>query len=169
MSPTGPSRISRSAGFTLLELLIVLVIIVLFSSLISLRIEGVLSGGDLRLASRMIIGEVSRIRGEAANTRKDKVLAFDVDEACFYEDTGAANEEDLKKNPFPKGVHLKDVNLGPKGKVQEGKASIRFFANGCVEKALIHIVNEKGSEYTLEIRPITGRVVIHDRYIEQTW
>jgi hypothetical protein len=150
-----------------MELLMVLVIIALFSAMMSLRIDGLFSGGDLRLASRMIIGEVKRVRGQAAHTRSDKVLAFDIEEDCFYQETGEQNRSALKKYFFPHGVHLKDVNLIPDEKIHEGTARIHFFANGCVEKTFIHLVNEEESEYTLEIRPVTGRVVIHDKYIDQ--
>ncbi|MFC1884868.1 prepilin-type N-terminal cleavage/methylation domain-containing protein [Thermodesulfobacteriota bacterium] len=167
MSPTGRLRINRFQGFTLMELLVVLLIVALFSALVSVRIEGVLSGGDLRLASRMIIGEVARLRGHAAHTRSEKALVFDVDENCYYQTTSGENETPLKKISFPKGVQLKDVTLVTRGTFQDGKAKIKFFANGCVERSLIHLINENDSEYTLEIRPITGRVIIHDRYIEQ--
>ena len=55
----------------------------------------------------------------------------------------------------------------PHGKIQEGEAFITFFANGCVDRSLIHLRNEKDEVYTLEINPLTGHVKIHDRYIEQ--
>ena len=52
-------------------------------------------------------------------------------------------------------------------KIQEGEARIRFFANGTVERALIHLRNEKNDAYTLEINPLTGFVKIYDGYIEK--
>ncbi|MCP4665613.1 MAG: prepilin-type N-terminal cleavage/methylation domain-containing protein, partial [Deltaproteobacteria bacterium] len=41
-------------GFTVVELLAVVFILALFSGLLSVRIGGILSGGDLRLATRMM-------------------------------------------------------------------------------------------------------------------
>ena len=73
----------------------------------------------------------------------------------------------LRKKDLPSGVSFADVVLDTLGKVQEGKAEIRFFANGCVEHTLIHLKNEGGKFYTLEINPVTGLIRTHEGYIEQ--
>jgi len=72
-----------------------------------------------------------------------------------------------RKKELPSGVFFADVVLDTLGKVQEGKAEIRFFANGCVEHTLIHLKNEGGKFYTLEINPVTGLIRTHEGYIEQ--
>ena len=177
--PTGRFKKNRIGGFTLIELLIVLLIVGLFSALLSIRVEGLLSGGDLRLASRMIIGEINKLRGKAAYSHKNQVLGCNVDENSFYSiepvpDGQTPSEwltDERETTPkavvLPAGVELEDVVIRSTGKVQEGVARIRFFANGCIDNSLIHLRNEKNKVYTLEINPITGQVRIHDRYIDQ--
>jgi prepilin-type N-terminal cleavage/methylation domain-containing protein len=177
---TGLLRENRVNGFTLVEFLVVIFLIGLFSTLISIRIEGSLSGGDLRLATRLIMGEVNHLRGKAASTHKEQVLGLNVDENYLYtfqplpekaELSGQFQEEregytkTIKR--LPEGVNLEDVVISSKGKTQEGEATIRFFSNGCIDRSIIHLRNERNEAYTLKINPITGQVTIYDKYIDQ--
>jgi prepilin-type N-terminal cleavage/methylation domain-containing protein len=183
MSPTGRPRRNRQTGFTLIEFAVVLFIISLFLVLVTVPIQGVLSGGDLGEATRMLMSEVSELRGEAAYTKKIQTLVLDMEKNTFYalepetleefgKTGGSLFDEDEDKvipreKALPSGVAFEDVVLDTQGKVQEGKAEVRFFANGCVEHALIHLKNEGGKHYTLEINPVTGLIRTHEGYIEQ--
>lgn len=176
-SPTGQPRSVENGGFTLLELTLVLLIAGLLFSLVTIRLEGAIFGGDLGLASRMIAGEVKRLRGLAAHTRTPQVMVLDMEEGRLYQLKAPDPQEkefgeEMKKRllnvrELPPGVFVEDVLYPAKGKVQDGKAEIRFFENGCIERSLIHLRNEKDQVHTLEINPLTGEVVVHDRYFEQ--
>jgi prepilin-type N-terminal cleavage/methylation domain-containing protein len=171
----------RQGGFTLLEISITLLIVGLFVGLASPRIEGVFTGGDLALGARMLISEVSGLRGKAASTRRDQVLRLDLERNWIYPvetpDETQPGKEPLpdekdgfsRRRILPTGVFLKDLVTESRGRVQEGEAEIRFHANGRVERALIHLGNEAGRFYTLEIHPLTGLVRIHERYADQKW
>ena len=178
MSRTGLKRRGDQKGFTLFELVIVVFIVTLFLGLVSVPIEGVLAGGDLGRATRMIMSEVSRLRGEAAYTRKPQALILNITENSFYpyESQEEKKPEDLLKDTeqvssykqvLPPGVYFEDVVVLSKGKEQEGEAFIRFFSNGCVEHSLIHLKNSANESYTLEIQPVTGFVRAHEGYLEK--
>jgi hypothetical protein len=182
MSPTGRPGRNKTAGFSLFEIAVVLFLISLFFVLVTVPIEGVLSGGDLGQATRLLMSEVSKLRGEAAYTRKIQTLVLDMEQNTFYalepetpvefrksEESLFAEQEEVipRKKDLPSGVFFADVVLDILGKVQEGKAEIRFFANGCVEHTLIHLKNEGGKFYTLEINPVTGLIRTYEGYIEQ--
>ncbi len=176
---TGLIQKSKIHGFTLMELLVVLLIVGLFSALLSIRIENLFSGGDLRLASRIIIAEINKRRGKAAYTHKEQVLGLKVGNNMLYSIDSESQraivpdlitEEEkiaLKAIYLPDGVILEDVVIVSKGKVQGGEARIRFFANGTVDRSLIHLRNEADKVYTLQINPLTGDVRVHDKYIDQ--
>ena len=176
----GPVQRSRQSGFTLLELLVVILIIGLFAALAAVRMDSVVSGGDLRLASRMIIGEIRALRGKAAHTHQAQQLAFNIEKRLFYPvltDVGEAetalgeterdNTRVNSEKKLPDGVFIEDVAILSKGKIQEGEVRLLFFPDGSIERSLIHLRNEKNDMYTLEINPLTGAVKIYDRYIEQ--
>ena len=182
MSPTGRPGRNKTAGFSLFEIAVVLFIISLFFVLVTVPIEGILSGGDLGQATRMLMSEVSKLRGEAAYTRKIQTLVLNIEQNTFYalepetpvefrKTEESLFEEEKEVLPatkaLPSGVSFADVVVDTLGKVQEGKAEIRFFANGCVEHTLIHLKNEGGKFYTLEINPVTGLIRTHEGYIEQ--
>lgn len=182
MSPTGRPGRNKTAGFSLFEFAVVLFIISLFFVLVTVPIEGVLSGGDLGQATRMLMSEVSKLRGEAAYTRKVQTLVLDMEQNTFYPLESETSEEFRKtegahieeeeeivpgKKELPLGVSFADVVLDTLGKVEDGKVGVRFFPNGCVEHTLIHLKNEGGKVYTLEINPVTGLIRTHEGYIEQ--
>ncbi|MEW6664878.1 MAG: hypothetical protein AB1512_06625 [Thermodesulfobacteriota bacterium] len=181
MSPTGPRPRSRAQGFTLLEISITLLIVFLFVGLASPRIEGVLTGGDLALGTRQLMAEIARLRGKAAGTRRDQFLRFNLDQNLTYpveasgepgmdEDAVLDEKEGFARGrALPTGVFLKDLVTETRGRVQEGEAEIRFHANGRVERTLIHLGNQAGRFYTLEINPLSGIVRIHDGYVDQKW
>jgi Tfp pilus assembly protein FimT len=175
---------NREAGLTLFELLVVLFVLGLFASLVTLRIEGVISGGDLRLASRTITGEIARLRAKAAYTHKELTLVLNVSENTLLASDASEEEEEeeakatigdgsFRETPvpkgtrLPKGVDLQDVVIFSSGKKQEGEGVIRFFPNGTVDRALIHIRNEREEAYTLEVQPLTGNVVLQEGYLDQ--
>ena len=182
MSPTGRPGRNKTAGFSLFEIAVVLFIISLFFVLVTVPIEGILSGGDLGQATRMLMSEVSKLRGEAAYTRRIQTLVLNIEQNTFYamepetpvefrktEESLFEEEKEVvpRKKELPSGVFFADVVVDTVGKVQEGKAEVRFFANGCVEHTLIHLKNEGGKFYTLEINPVTGLIRTHEGYIEQ--
>ena len=65
------------------------------------------------------------------------------------------------------GVDLEDVVISSKGKIQGGETAIRFFSNGCIDRSIIHLKNERNETHTLKINPITGQLTIYDKYIDQ--
>ncbi len=179
MLQTGRQRGKTASAFTLMELLVVLVIIGLFVSVLSLRVGNILSGGDIRLACRIIIGEITKLRGAAAYTHREKTLIFNVDEERLsYSSEGKGKnqgtwaglgKDDDKGSAIklPGGIDLEDVVVFPTGKVQSGEAVVKFYPNGSMDRVLIHLRNENGEAYTLETNPLTGQVILYDRYVEE--
>lgn len=179
MLPTGRRRKADSEGFTLLELVVVVVILALVLSLLTPRIQSALTGGDMRFAARMFISEIRKYRGEAAHTRTEQTMVIDIKENAVYSlevpsagqgDSGRVVWGEEKKRNYrelPKGVRVEDVVILDLGKKQEGEARIRFFPNGTIDNSLIHLRSETGEVYTLEVNPLTGNVLIHDSYLDQ--
>jgi prepilin-type N-terminal cleavage/methylation domain-containing protein len=168
--------IKKYRGFTLLEMVVVLLLLGIFSSVLYLRIQNVFSGGDLRSASRMIIGRINMLRGRAVFGRTEQTMVLHIDRNTVYAVEPESAEQSTvdraitdprtsqKETPLPRGVRLEDVVVLSRGKIRKGEALIRFFANGCIDRSLIHLRNDGDESYTLEINPLTGNVKVYDRY-----
>ena len=165
---------SGKCGFTLFELLIVLILLSLFGSLLFTRIADVIAEGDLRSAARTVIGEIQRYRVQAAYSREDQFLAVDMDRNTLYGVNSSGEplavvegKSGSYETTLPSGVRLKDVVVHPRGKMQESVAIIRFFADGSLERALIHLSNADDDIYTLQLNPFTGTVRIYETYVDE--
>jgi hypothetical protein len=159
-------------------------ILALFWSATGLRIGGAMSGGDIRLAARKIIGEVRELRGLAAATHQQHVLHWDLATNRYWgvevpeEDEGEEAFSSLVKRQdsedvpeyaetLPRGVSVTGISVTGRDDVRGGRAEIRFRENGCVEQAWIHLRNEEDRSITLEIHPVTGRVEVHEGDVEE--
>lgn len=170
----GNHRISKGKGFTLLELLVVLSILGIFLGIFALGAGGIISNGDLRLATREIVSEIASVRGDAAGTRSKQVLIFNIDENSLerkikkkesvFGSSGNGKKTVVK---LPGGVDLMDVRIAHRGKFQEGKVAVHFLPNGCLERTLIHLKNRKHDIYSIAINPLTGQATLYEKYIDQ--
>lgn len=175
-----------SRGFSLLELLVVIAIVGLFSSFLMLRLEGFFSEGALRQAAKMIISDIGILRAKAAYTHLEQQMVFNIDDESYHiigedaasnKDTESDIDTDMDaefeeadepvEKKLPPDIDLEDIMWLTGEKEQEGEATLRFFPNGSVQSALIHLRNDDQEVFTLEVNPLTGHVTIHDTYIEQ--
>lgn len=165
-----------SPGFTLLELLLVLIIVSLMFSTLFIALENPLLRGDLKLAGRMIVNEVTRARAEAAYTNKDLALRFNLEKNLMYQvdlkptaQGGFENQEEIlmRSKALPPGVLLMDLVIGAREKIQFGEADVRVFGNGTMDRALIHIRDEDNDVLTLTLNPLTGDVTIQEGYVDE--
>ena len=162
MSQTGAS-INRS-GFTLIELMVVIVLLSLVS-FISLPLLENRSEGNERLMLRRISGIVKQLYNEATLTRDEHLLTVDFSRNSLSAFRLRSKSELIEKEPFGKEIRLeplqiKQVDIEGKGTFQTGMVSIRVFPLGWVEQARLSFDKESGGEVTLEFSPLTGSVIV---------
>ena len=64
---------------------------------------------------------------------------------------------------MPRRIRIKGVRTPQfRQVVEDGKAYTHFFPNGWAERTLVYIEDSGGSVITLEMQPLTGRVIVHD-------
>lgn len=177
-SRTKRSRFVSKSGFTLLEMMVVLVLMGLIAALAIPRFKDIYEV-DLKSSMRRLAGTIKFCFNEAIIKQATMRLNFDLA-------TGTYNYSILITDPdstigefvempsavvqpgvLPQGVHFVDI-LTPRSpeKQIDGETNIMFFSTGYAEKAVIHLGDRKGRQYTLLVKPLTGGVRIFEGYID---
>jgi type II secretion system protein H len=164
----------KQCGFSLFELLVVLVIISLMSAMVLPKLTGRLSSLTLKTSAKNVAAALRHARNSAATEKIPFISDFYLKESRLHifsvarpetdpEITEAKIQKDAKSVDYdyelPAGIRFLDNDPDPK---QAGnvKLSVFFFPNGSSSGGEIAVVNEDGRMYLLRIDLITGCVSI---------
>ena len=157
MSPTGKrvrARPKRQGGFTLLEMLVVLLLLTLVYALAPPMFGSGLSTTELKSAARQLAAGLRKARSHAIVTRREATLGVDVD-AHRFQLTG-----DNKIYPLPKQAEL--TVFTAKSETDSGQsASIRFFPDGSSTGGRITLAAGE-RKFLVDVDWLTGQVEIRD-------
>jgi general secretion pathway protein H len=144
----------RQRGFTLLEIIIVLVIGALaYALLLGIPFRGA-STSDLKAAARTVAAGLRQAQSMAITTRHDATLTVDV-ESREYTLPGEAAPRAL-----PKGIDLK-LYTAQTEVSSERKGAIRFYPDGSSTGGRITL-SAGERKYLVDVDWLTGRVSIED-------
>ncbi len=160
-------RASSAAGFTLLEIMVVLFIVSLVALLIAPKLSFRKSDG-LAHSTRLIVREIRDLQWKAISTQRMVRLEYDLDRGRISASELAPSGNLIalsgpEDRPFrlPKGVRLSRIAVLHEGKVRDGKTFTQFFPSGAVESTTISLRDSLDRRMTVVIRPITGRIRIY--------
>lgn len=146
------SSSSAHAGFTLLELLAVIVIMALVYVLVPAMFFSGASSSDLRKSSRDIASGLRQARSEAVNLRRDTSLTLDLDKRSF---TLSGHE---KIYSLPDTVELK-LFTSQAEIVNEKQGAIRFFPDGSSTGGRVTVASGD-RKFLVDVDWLTGKVSI---------
>ena len=165
-------------GYTLIELAIVILLIGLILSIAFPRLGGILPQRRLEKTVNMLIGTIKQVHNSAAAGKKIYRLHYKLnyhlnlkeDEfwvAClegneWLEDTSILS----RKRKLPDGITFKDITTQYNGKIIEGETSTLFLPTGLIENTTIHLRDRDENIFTLIIKPLTGKVIVEEGYVE---
>ena len=161
---------SRRGGFTLVELVVVLFLIGLFSALTLPMLTG-FGADDLNLSARRIAGTVKYLFNEAALTGRVYRLSYDLDRKTYDAREQNADGE-LVPLTGPLGalrhlegkVRFEDIAVAGRGTTNAGTVSTDIHPEGWLPETTVHLKNDKGRQLTLHILPYTGTTEVYDGY-----
>jgi len=144
----------RPAGFTLLEIIVVLAIgVAIYALLLGLPMRGA-STSDLKAAARSLASGLRQAQTTAMVTRHDATLTLDLDAREF------AVSGDREPRKLPDGIDLK-LYTAQSEVAGERKGAIRFYPDGSSTGGRITVAAGE-RKYLVDVDWLTGRVWIED-------
>lgn len=158
-------------GFTLIELVVVLVIISIVALLVYPKLSPT-SQSDLRSAARSLAATIRYVEDRGVATKNVYRMKINLDEASFSvtqissdgSEEAADDVELRKKMVLAEGISIADVNTSRLGKVAAGEVDLDFGPMGLGEFISIHLRTQNGSYFTVQAYPRSGRVKVFDNY-----
>jgi general secretion pathway protein H len=140
----------NESGFTLLEVIIVLLLSLLILGLVTVSFFGLLSSAKLQATAREFSATLRQARDLAKIHGEEQGWAIDLDSREY-------GIEGRKVRKIPSNLGLKIVD-SLNGEIQSGQYRLVFEPNGVMEGATFQLTDKKKS-FAIELDPLLGAVV----------
>ena len=171
MKPCRNAFGQNQKGFTLIELVVVISLIVMMLGLTMPQIRNALLSDNLKRTALRMTGLAKNLRDEAMRERKTYGLYLDMDRQQYWTGFEAMTEEEValareNAQKLPDDVKILDVWYKTEGKVSDGEAIILFFKKGYVQPSAIHLGDDGDRRLTVVLSPFGGKIKVLDTYVD---
>ncbi len=149
--PAVAPRRLRAAGFSLIELMVVMLLIVLLFAVVGVSVSRSVGGAEIRNAAREITAGIRHTRGQAIIQRQQQVFLVDANQRTWQ----AANREPVQ---LPDGLEI-TLETARSEMTGENAGGIRFFPDGASTGGSVR-VHAQQREWQINIAWLTGEVSI---------
>jgi general secretion pathway protein H len=178
MKTTGLSehiRLPGNGGFTLIELMVVIVILSVVALLIFPRLPSV-HEGDLKTSARTLAAGLRYLEDKAISTKQYYRLRVNfstgemkVTRVIPENEEVAETDEVLSRLSLVDRTGFADITTSRLGKQSEGEAVLDFSPLGAADFVVFHLKSEDGTLfYTVVLYPGSGRVSVLEGYQDGT-
>ena len=148
---------SKRAGFTLIELIIVLFLVGIIAGLAGLYIGKDTGSLELKKFTKEVSAVMRSARNHAVSEKKIYCFVIDNDELMlrlFSEDTDYTNVTLVMEKEIPEELQVDLLGSGREA------AYVEFFPGGSTTGGVIEITNMKGSRFLISVNRITGKLIV---------
>lgn len=157
MSRMATKRVGQH-GFTLLELLVVLVIAVLLVAVVPPLISGMSGATELRSAARQLAAGLRFARNEAVTRQREAVLTLDLSKHRF------AVSGDPREIALPESLSL-HLYTAQSELLDQATGNIRFFPDGSSTGGAVTVSGPKLA-YRVNVDWLTGAIAIVEQEVQ---
>ena len=165
------NRKTAITGFTLIELMVVMLLISIMLAVAIPRFDGSFLQNPIKKVSRKLISTVRLLRSTAVQTQKQHSLVIDLDNQRFYMLSTSMEPQDRtstaeKAFKMPDSLVLVDVQMPNSEPISTGVAEIQFYPAGYSDYALIRLENSSEERFTYVVQPLLPKVKRFDEWLE---
>jgi len=150
-APSGTTSRAREGGFSLIELMVVMLIVSMLFALVGVSISRSIQGAEIRNASREIVAGIRHTRGQAIIQREQQTFQVDADSKTWT----AAEREPVE---IPEGLDI-TINTARSEMTGENAGGIRFYPDGASTGGSVELLAGERT-WTVEVSWLTGEVSI---------
>lgn len=169
LSPVIPYSLPSAAGFTLLEMLIVLF---LLAGVLVIVLPRIVIGEDLSSTGRKFIGELRTLQGWAATRQKPVKLYLDLDRGNYWAKMVEGKEEKppldvgwATPRSLPESIRFAEFSVG-QVKRDSGLVDVSFYPNGRIDPVIVLFTDGHNNRLALAVDPLTGAIRTSDERID---
>ncbi len=158
MTRTNSDNSNTGAGFTLIELIVVIFILSIATALIipSFMDTG---EGSLKADAKRIGSALRYVYDEAVSKKKSCLFNINLDNDSYgFTCPGGSKNFSLREDAF-----MKDILIPSSGTHSDGEVTLKFGPLGTEEPIILHLAKGK-EEYTVIFNNINGRAGIYEGY-----
>jgi prepilin-type N-terminal cleavage/methylation domain-containing protein len=174
----------RRGGFSLVELMVVMILLGLLASLVFVSLQSLLPGTELNSAIRELASTLHEARSDAISRNAEFQIEYYFEPGeghprgyrvvTPYRAGGVGglagrDDERLARewHVLPDSVRFESIALNGESRTT-GQVVVRFDALGSASDHRVHLRQEPyGNQYTIEVLALTGLIHFHDGHFER--
>lgn len=162
---------SCKAGFTLIELMVVMMMITIILAVAIPRFDGGVLQDPTKAVARRMINTVRSLRSEAVQHQQVHALVIDLDNQRFWKLNGAMDEQAVaaaaeKAYTLPESVRFMEILFRNREAATTGKTTIHFYPAGYSDHAVIRLLNDDRDRFSFVVEPLLPKLRFLDEWTD---
>ena len=165
-----PGMLKNAQGFTLIELVVVMLLISIILAAAIPRFDGGFLHDPTKKLSRWLITTVKALRSTAIHKQIQQTLVIDFQNNRMWTVNAEMNEEALaaaseKAFVVPKAIRIAEIDFLNENREISNPVSVNFYPAGFSDNVLIRLESNQTDRFSFLIEPLLPKVKFFEEWI----